>query len=45
MKMKEPHVVPLSPPAIALMRRLRDAHVSLEGATSANGLVFTGAKD
>lgn len=45
MKMKEPHVVPLSPPAIALMRRLRDAQVLLEGAISANGLVFRGAKN
>ncbi|MHA6721362.1 hypothetical protein ACX40Y_18195, partial [Sphingomonas sp. RS6] len=32
-------------PAVELMRRLRDARVSLEGAISANGLVFAGKQN
>jgi integrase len=40
MKMKETHVVPLSPPAITLIRRLRDEHLALEGQIAANALVF-----
>lgn len=43
MKMKETHVVPLSPPAITLMRRLRDEHLALEGKVAANALVFAGS--
>lgn len=43
MKMKETHVVPLSPPAITLMRRLRDEHLVLEGKIAANALVFAGS--
>jgi integrase len=42
MKMKETHVVPLSPPAITLMRRLRDEYLALEGKIAANTLVFAG---
>lgn len=43
MKMKETHVVPLSPPAITLVRRLRDEHLALEGKVAANALVFAGS--
>jgi integrase len=43
MKMKEPHVVPLSPPTITLMRRLRDEHLALEGEADADALVFVGS--
>lgn len=43
MKMKETHVVPLSSPAITLMRRLRDEHLALEGKIAANALVFAGS--
>ena len=43
MKIKKAHVVPLSAPAIALMRRLRDEHLELERRISADALVFTGS--
>lgn len=42
MKMKEPHVVPLSPPALALLRRLRDERVALDGELDPTVLVFPG---
>lgn len=45
MKMKESHVVPLSPPAIALMRRLREEHLALVGIFSADTPVFVGSTD
>lgn len=42
MKMKEPHVVPLSAPALNLMRRLRDERVALDGKLDPSQLVFPG---
>jgi integrase len=45
MKMKEPHVVPLSPPAVALMRRLREEHLALEGEVKPDRFVFTHSGD
>jgi len=44
MKMKQPHVVPLSPPALALMRRLRDERIALDGKLDPEQLVFVGLK-
>ena len=41
MKMKEPHVIPLPPTAVALMRRLAEERIALDGKLSAEGLVFT----
>ena len=41
MKMKEPHVIPLAAPAVALMRRLAKERIALDGKLSAEGLVFT----
>lgn len=41
MKMKEPHVIPLAPPAVALMRRLAGERMALDGELAADGLVFT----
>ncbi|MBB5718716.1 integrase [Stakelama sediminis] len=43
MKMREPHVVPLSPAALALIHRLREAHIALEGKISENTWVFAGS--
>lgn len=43
MKMKEPHVVPLSTPALALLRRLRDERIALDGEIDADALVFVGS--
>ncbi len=43
MKMKEPHVVPLSLPAITLMRRLREEHIALNGKLDDHMLVFVGS--
>lgn len=43
MKMRESHVVPLSPPAVTLMRRLLDEHLALEERISADTLVFVGS--
>jgi integrase len=43
MKMKEPHVVPLSSPAITLMRRLRDEYLAHEGKLDPDALVFVGS--
>lgn len=45
MKMKEPHVVPLSSPALALMRRLCSERISLDGAIESTQLVFAGLRD
>lgn len=42
MKMKQPHVVPLSPPVLALMRRLRDERFALDGKLDPAELVFPG---
>lgn len=44
MKMKEPHVVPLSPPAVALLRRLRDERIALDGKIDPAQLVFPGLR-
>jgi len=44
MKMKQPHLVPLSPPALALMRRLRDQRIALDGKLDPEQLVFVGLK-
>jgi integrase len=44
MKMKEPHVVPLSPPAVALLRRLRDERIALDGKLDSERLVFVGMR-
>lgn len=44
MKMKEPHVVPLSPPAIALLRRLRNERIALGGKLDPAQLVFPGLR-
>ncbi|MFN3946320.1 MAG: tyrosine-type recombinase/integrase [Allosphingosinicella sp.] len=41
MKMKEPHVVPLAPAAVALMRRLRDEQLVLDGEVKPGRLIFT----
>jgi integrase len=41
MKMKEPHVVPLPPAAVTLLRRLGKECVALEGVVKADRLVFT----
>ena len=41
MKMKEPHVIPLAPPTVALMRRLAKERIALDGELKADGLVFT----
>jgi integrase len=41
MKMKEPHVVPLAPAAVALMRRLRDEQLLLDGEGKPERLIFT----
>lgn len=46
MKMKERHIVPLTAPAITLLRRLRDERLELDGEVRADSFVFTlsGAK-
>ena len=41
MKMNEPHVVPLSLPAVALLQRLQNECLALEGEVKADRLVFT----
>jgi len=41
MKMKEAHLVPLSPPALALLRRTRRECLALEGEVRPDRLVFT----
>ena len=41
MKMKEPHIVPLAPPAVALMRRLASERIALDGKIAPEALVFT----
>ena len=41
MKMKQPHVVPLSRPALALLKRLREEHEALDGGIKAGRLLFT----
>ena len=45
MKMKEPHIVPLSPPAVALMTRLAQERRALDGMIKPEGLVFVGLRD
>jgi len=44
MKMKEPHVIPLAPPAVALMRRLANERIALDGEVVPEALVFTHAR-
>lgn len=41
MKMKHPHVVPLSRPALALLRRLRRDHEALVGTSLSDRMLFT----
>jgi integrase len=41
MKMKEPHVVPLGPAAVALMRRLHEEQLALDGEVKPKRLIFT----
>lgn len=41
MKMKEAHVVPLAPAAVALMRRLYQEQIALDGAVRPDRLIFT----
>jgi integrase len=41
MKMKEPHVVPLTEPALTLLRRLRDERLALDGEILPDRIVFT----
>ncbi len=41
MKMKEAHVVPLSAPAVALLRRLHAERLTLDGEVSADHFVFS----
>lgn len=41
MKMKEAHVVPLSPAAVALLQRLRGEQLALDGEVKPNRVVFT----
>ena len=41
MKMREPHVVPLAEPAVALLRRLRDEQLALNGEIRPDRIVFT----
>ena len=39
--MKEPHVVPLAAPAIALLRRLREEQLALDGEIRPDRILFT----
>lgn len=41
MKMKEPHVVPLSMPALELLRRLREEQLALDGEIRPERILFT----
>lgn len=41
MKMKQPHVVPLAAPAIALLWRLRTEHAALDGVVAPTRMLFT----
>jgi integrase len=41
MKMKEAHVVPLSPPAVALLKRLRTVAMRLDGRLNPERIVFS----
>jgi len=41
MKMKQPHVVPLSAPALALLKRLRKEHEAFHGDDLAGRMLFT----
>lgn len=41
MKMKEAHVVPLAPAAVALLRRLHSEELALEGEVRGDQLIFT----
>ncbi|HEX8585839.1 MAG TPA: site-specific integrase [Allosphingosinicella sp.] len=41
MKMKEPHVVPLAPAAVALLRRLYREQLALDGEVKPERLIFT----
>ncbi|HZG44914.1 MAG TPA: integrase arm-type DNA-binding domain-containing protein [Allosphingosinicella sp.] len=41
MKMKEAHVVPLAPAAVALLQRVRAEHLALDGEVNPDRLVFT----
>lgn len=44
MKMKEPHVIPLAPPAVDLMRRVAAERKALDGTLAPNALVFSHTK-
>ena len=41
MKTKDPHVIPLSQPAVTLLRRLRDEQIEISGAVTACDMLFT----
>jgi integrase len=41
MKMKRPHVVPLSAPAVGMLKRLRDEHDALDGKVAATRMLST----
>jgi integrase len=41
MKMKNPHVIPLPPPAVMLLKRLRQERYALDGEVAPDQLVFT----
>lgn len=45
MKMKEPHVVPLAPVAVKLLRALRQRHLELHGSAEPGSLLFTFSGD
>lgn len=44
MKMKEPHVIPLAPSAVSLMRRLASERIAFDGKVAPDALVFTHAR-
>lgn len=41
MNMKQPHLVPLSPPAVKLLERIRDEHLALDGEILPDRMLFT----
>lgn len=45
MKMKEPHVIPLAPPAVELLRRLASDRIALGGNVAPDVLIFSYARN
>lgn len=41
MKMKEPHIIPLAPAGVALLRRLREEQLTLDGEIAPGAFVFS----